>query len=160
MTRLLLLLTLLCLLNTASWAQMRQEKVESSKTIDVPARKAWNLIKDFRNFPSLLPAVDRTEVKGRGSNASWTIYLKDGVVIKEVTIAFNNRDMNMSYRMIETPMPLENYVGTFKVESLGKDKCKVHFITTFEVLPDNRKQLMDTFQSVQTTFLNSIEKNI
>lgn len=160
MTSFLFISTMLLIFNTASLAQLQQEKVENYKTINVPARKAWNLIKDFRNFPLLLPTVDRTEVKGRGSKTSWVIYLKDGVVVREVTTAFSNREMYMSYRMTETPMPLENYRGTFKVESLGKNKCNVHFITTFEVLPENKKKLMDTFQGVQTTFLNNIEKNI
>ncbi|MEL6556718.1 MAG: SRPBCC family protein [Bacteroidota bacterium] len=153
------ILTLIAL-STVSQAQMQEERVENSQVIAVPARKAWNLIKDFRNFPRLLPSVDRTEVKGKGEKASWIIYLKNGVVIKEVTTSFSNREMNMSYRMTETPMPLENYVGTFRVESLGKNKCKVYFITTFEVLPANKNTLLETFQGVQKTFLNNIEKNI
>ena len=141
-------------------AQMNTEKVENSLEINVPAKKAWNLIKDFRNFPQLLPTVERTEVKGKGEKASWIIYLKNGVVIKEVTTAFSNKEMTMSYRMTETPMPLENYQGTFEVEPLGKEKCMVFFKTTFDVLPENKKQLTDTFQEVQVTFLNNIQKNI
>ncbi|MEL7001664.1 MAG: SRPBCC family protein [Bacteroidota bacterium] len=147
-------------ISTSSLAQMQAEGVENSKVINVSARKAWNLIKDFRNLPLLLPNVERTEVIGKGKKASWTIYLDNGAVIKEVTTAFSNRKMTMSYLMTETPMPLQNYQGTFEVVSLDKNRCEVYFKTTFESLQKDKEQLLNTFREVQLTFLGNIELSV
>ena len=54
-----------------------------SKSIDVPANKAWEKLASFRGIEEFSP-IEKSETTGQGAGATRTCYLPDGAAIHEV----------------------------------------------------------------------------
>ena len=134
-----------------------EQSISASKRINMPAEKVWNLVSDWNKLNQFVPkVVDRTEVSGKGIDADWTIYLKNGKLVKETMTVFSDKKMLMSYKMTETPMPLKDYLATIQVSPIDGQNCEVVFATNFKVEEENRINLLSTFKAFQDTYLLNI----
>jgi len=133
------------------------QSVSSSKKVHMPADKVWRVVSNWNKLPQFVPkVVERTEVSGKGINTDWTIYLKNGKLVKETMTAYSDKKMSMSYKMTETPMPLKDYLATIKVIPIDEQNSEVIFETDFKVKEENRTNLLATFESFQETYLSNI----
>jgi len=136
-------------------------KVENSIIVDRPAAEVWQLISNFENLSKLVPeVVDKTVVNGEGVYASWIIYLKNNLMVKEEMTYFNSKEMELSYIMTKTNLPLSDYLAIQKVSTINKDQTEITFTTYFNSLPENQESLITTFNNFQKTFLNNIKPNL
>lgn len=136
-------------------------EVESEKTIDMSAMQAWIIVQDWPNLKNLVPeVVASTEQSGIGRGSTWKIELINGDSITEEMTYFNSNDMLMSYTMLETPMPIERYQGTIKVEPYGINRCRVVFHTICYADSNIEKNISSNFKSFQSTYLSNIKNQI
>ncbi len=89
------------------------EKVD----LTAPPAKVWSTIKDFNGWQGWHPAIASTEItKGKG-NVKGTVRVlttKDGAKVTEELLAHSDGAMGYTYRIIESPLPVTNYVSTLK----------------------------------------------
>ena len=143
------------------WIIFRISFLEQNVTMELnanqSAEKVWEVVSNWNNLNQLVPAVvDHTEVRGKGNKATWDIFLKNGKVVKEKMIAFDEKHYSMTYIMTDTPMPLQDYQATIQVLPINEEQSKVIFSTDFKVEEENRESLRTTFQNFQTTYLNNV----
>ena len=69
-------------------------KVEVTKTIQVPASKAWTKLSSFRNIEEISP-IERSETIGTGAGSTRTCFMPDGSAIHEVLNKVDNTTMEM-----------------------------------------------------------------
>lgn len=106
------------------------EKVE----VSAPAAKTWDTIKDFNGWQAWHPAIASTDItKGKGNTKGTVRVLttKDGAKITEELTAFSAGSMSYTYRILESPLPVTNYVSTLKV-SKGKAGSTVVWSSRFK----------------------------
>jgi uncharacterized protein YndB with AHSA1/START domain len=90
-----------------------------SAVINAPVQKVWATIRDFNALPSWHPAIAKSEIEG--GRASDTIgcvrsfSLKDGGHLREQLLALSDVDHSFSYSILVSPMPVKNYVATFRL---------------------------------------------
>lgn len=97
-------------------------KVEEKAELPVAPDKAWAAIKDFDSWQNWHPAVASTEItKGKGNTKGTVrvLTIKDGAKITEELTAYNDKAMSYSYRILESPLPVEKYASTLKVTKSG-----------------------------------------
>jgi len=109
--------------------------VTESVEIKAPVARVWEVTKDFDSLNKWHPGFSKDElVKGTNNEvgAVRKLTIKDGPSFTEELLAFNNATHTYRYRIIESPLPLRDYVATFTVKP-GKDgTTKVTWVGKFK----------------------------
>jgi mxaD protein len=93
-------------------------KVVKSVTIAAPVDKVWDAVKDFDSLNKWHPGFAQDEIqKGKNNEpgAVRKLTIKDGPSFTEELLAFDNAKHTYKYRIIESPLPLRDYVSHITV---------------------------------------------
>ena len=90
-------------------------KVERSTVIDHPVGAVWSMLRDFNGHDRWHPAVARSAIEGRAPadqvGCVRRFRLSDGQELRERLLALSDTELSFSYCLLETPIPLLNYVA-------------------------------------------------
>ncbi len=98
-------------------------KVEESAIVDAPPAAVWKLVGDFAGLPAWHPAVAATTItqgKNNVPGAVRDIATKDGATIIEKLVAYQPAHRAMTYRIVESPLPVSGYRSTLAVLPAGQ----------------------------------------
>ena len=94
-------------------------KVYVSTVIDAPAADIWRIVRDFNGLPNWTPfAVESRIEQGQHADQVGCIRnfrLRDGGGIRERLLSLSDYDLSMSYAILESPMPVENYIAALSL---------------------------------------------
>ena len=90
-------------------------KVVRSTVLDVPVEVAWPEIRDFNGHERWHPAIASSRIE-RGEPVDRVgcvraFRLEDGGELRERLLTLSDLEMTYSYCLMETPIPLLNYVS-------------------------------------------------
>ncbi len=90
-------------------------KVVRSTVIAAPVEAVWAVLRDFNGHDRWHPAVAESHIE-RGQSADRVgcvrrFRLQDGSELRERLLTLSDADMAFSYCLLETPIPLLNYVA-------------------------------------------------
>ncbi|HSA82336.1 MAG TPA: SRPBCC family protein [Geminicoccaceae bacterium] len=90
-------------------------RVLRSIVLDSPIDRVWAVLRDFNGFDRWHPAVAASETE-RGAPADQVgcvrrLRLKDGSELREQLITLSDLEQCYSYCLLDTPIPLFNYVA-------------------------------------------------
>ena len=132
-------------------------KVFTSSVISAPVESVWRRIRDFNGLASWHPAVARSRIEdGLPSDRVGCVRnfeLRDGGVIRETLLALDDIEHRCTYDIIESPMPLQNYVATLALLPVTNgDRTYAQWTATFDCDPADREDLVrsigqDVFQA-------------
>jgi mxaD protein len=110
----------LAMIFAAAGAFAAGKNLSVTEKVDLAASQTivWGQIKDFNGWQDWHPAVASTEIlKGKGNDKGTVRVLttKDGARITEELVSYSARSMSYKYRIIDSPLPVTNYVSTLKV---------------------------------------------
>ena len=94
-------------------------RVYVSSVINAPAEAVWEVIRDFNALSRWHPSISDSRIEN--SQAADTvgciraIRLRDGALIREQLLTLSDFDYQCTYSILESPMPLENYIATLKL---------------------------------------------
>ena len=115
----------------------KDSKVETSHEFELPAAAVWNLIAGFNTLPDYHASVPKSRLSKGGAVRHLTISEDaGGGIVVERLVNFDDEAMTFSYRiikLIDSPMPFRNYQAWVKLESTGKNSCKLHWNSSFNV---------------------------
>jgi hypothetical protein len=123
-------------------------KVFVSTVVDAPAAQVWGIVRDFNGLPNWTPfaAESRIEHNARADQVGCirNFRLKDGGVIRERLLALSDYDFAMSYTILESPMPVEDYVATLRLIPITDgDRSYVEWTAEFNCRPERERELTD-----------------
>jgi mxaD protein len=116
-------------------AAPKQLKVVETITIKAPADKVWAAVKDFDSLNKWHPAVAKDEiVKGTNNKpgAVRALSIKDGPTITERLLSFSDATHSFSYKFLETPFPIKDYVSALHVKGNKDGTTLVRWSSTFK----------------------------
>lgn len=97
-------------------------EVFTSSVINAPVDDVWAKIRDFNALPDWHPAVaDSTIENGNPSDQVGCIRnfnLADGGNIREQLLSLSDMERLCTYSILESPMPVENYVATLRLRPI------------------------------------------
>ncbi|GEP06943.1 SRPBCC family protein [Methylobacterium oxalidis] len=107
--------------------------LEVSKSVDVaaPPAKVWQTIRDFCGIGNWHPAVEKCEPSTKEGKAVRTLSLKGGGTIVEEQLARDDKKMDYSYTILQSPLPVSDYKSTIMVMPSGSGS-KVQWQGTFK----------------------------
>jgi hypothetical protein len=136
-----------------------------SAVINAPADKVWSTIRDFGELAGWHPGFTESAVEGGGRGeavgVARRIVLTNGAVIRERLLGLDDRERSCVYGFIESPLEVENYVGTIKVTPVTDgDASFVEWWSTFDCAPERRQEFVDLFKSVYQGGIDNLKKTI
>ena len=90
-------------------------KVEKSTVIDAPVDRVWSVLRDFNGHEHWHPAVKESRIEERlpadAVGAVRRFRLGDGSTLRERLLTLSDAERTFSYCLLDTPIPLLNYVA-------------------------------------------------
>ncbi len=97
-------------------------KVFTSTVLPAPAAEVWRIVRDFNALPVWTGFVRDSRIEGNQPadqiGCIRNFHLNDGGLIRERLLALSDYDLSCSYEIIESPMPLTNYIATLQLSPI------------------------------------------
>ena len=95
-------------------------KVERSTVIDAPVSEVWAILRDFNGHDRWHPAVARSRLEGglrrEQIGAVRNFELTGGEKLREQLLTLSDKDHHFRYAIVESEIPLQNYVAEVKLK--------------------------------------------
>ena len=112
-------------------------RVARSCVIDAPVSVVWRLLRDFNSHADWHPAVAESFIEAGERpdhvGAVRAFRLADGGFLREQLIALSDRDMSLTYCLLEAPLRLDGYVATLRLRPVTDgDRTFLHWESRFD----------------------------
>ena len=134
-------------------------RVYESAVIPAPRHQVWQKIRDFNALPAWHPAIAKSEVEGGdGVGCVRHFFLQNGAELRERLLALSDLDCTCVYSILESPMPLKNYVATLRLyEITATNQTFAEWFAYFDVTDASAEaSTMETVHGVFKTGLESL----
>lgn len=131
-------------------------QVNVTKSIKVPAVKAWENIASFRGIEKISP-IERSVVTGEGVGTKRSCFLPDNSEIKEELIGLDSNNMLLEYKIISGPFPVENYVSQVKVSAQGDSQCEISWSSSYDTASENEAAMGELFGGFYNVIIEGLE---
>lgn len=106
--------------------------VSESVELPAPANAVWKTLGDFGGAQRYLAVVERCELAHHGGSTERVLHLKGGGSVRERLVLSGDEDRSLRYTIVESPLPVADYVSTVRVDPLDDRRCRVTWSATFE----------------------------
>jgi hypothetical protein len=118
-------------------------KVVKSTVLDAPVETVWEVLRDFNGHDQWHPIVaDSVVEKGWPSDRVGCVrrfHLQDGAELRELLLTLSDADMAFGYCLLDTPVPLLNYVAHVRLAPVTDgDMTFWHWESRFDT-PEGRE---------------------
>jgi hypothetical protein len=123
-------------------------RVFVSAIIEAPVAQVWSVIRDFNGLPAWTPFVaeSRIEQNARAEQIGCirNFRMKDGGRIRERLLSLSDYDFSMSYSILESPMAVDNYVGSLRLFPVTDgDRTYAEWTADFDCRPEREAELVN-----------------
>jgi hypothetical protein len=128
-------------------------KISISSVIKAPIEKVWEYIRDFNDLPKWFPGVtdSRLETDRLSSQVGCirNFGLEGGARMREQLLEFSECAHSCTYRMLEGPLPVRNYVGTVRLLPVTEgDLTFAEYQVDFECAPEQENELTSSLSKI------------
>ena len=114
-------------------------KVYRSAVIHATADEVWSLVRNFNDLPKWHPAIASSEIEdGLSPDSVGCVrrfqLIDDGGMIREQLLALADDTRSFTYSILESPMPVDNYVAVMRFSPITMgDKTFAEWTAEFDV---------------------------
>ncbi len=98
-------------------------RIYISSVIPAPVEKVWDRIRDFNGLQKWHPRIRESRIENAEPSDKLgcirNFQLQNGDTIREQLLGLSDYDMFCTYGILESPMPLENYVATLRLTKVS-----------------------------------------
>ena len=121
-------------------------RVTKSTVIDAPVEAVWDVLRDFNGHDQWHPAVADSAIdRGHPSDKVGCVrrfHLEDGSELREQLLTLSDADLAFSYCLLETPVPLLNYVAHVRLAPVTDgDRTFWHWESRFDTPAGREREL-------------------
>ncbi len=133
-------------------------KIHVTSVIQAPVARVWEYIRDFDGLPKWFPGVTDSHIEaGVPVNQVGCIRnfgLEGGPRIREQLLALSDRDHVCSYKMIECPLPIANYVATVRLSASDGNSTMAEITSQFDTPTSEENEIVGM---LTTTYQGAFE---
>ena len=132
-------------------------RVYTSSVINAGASRVWDRIRDFNALPRWHPRIRDSRIEDALPSDKVgcirNFNLQNGDNIREQLLGLSDYDMFCTYAILESPMPLSDYIATLRLTPITDgDRCFVEWSAEFSADPSDEDALVngigtDVFQA-------------
>ena len=119
--------------------------VEIEEVFNASATKIWGLVGDFNGLGKIMPGVIQSRQEGEGVGSLRILSLPQNLRAIERLHALDPDQMKISYSVVESPMPVQNYLATMQVIPINQQTCRLKWFSDFEAnagVPEEKAKRM------------------
>ena len=146
-------------------------RIFTSSVIPAPIEHVWARIRDFDALPAWHPAIADSRIEGGEPSdrvgCVRNFNLKDGGNLRERLLTLSDRERLCSYSILNSPMPLQNYVATLRLLPITDgDRTYAEWTAEFDCAPDDEPELVESigggvfqggFDALKAHFAGAVE---
>ena len=122
-------------------------RVYVSSVINAPAAKVWARVRDFNGLSNWHPAIAESRIEnGEPADKVGCVRnfsLRNGDRLREQLLGLSDFDMFCTYSILDSPMPLTNYVATLRLTPItDHDRTFIEWSADFDCAPDKETELV------------------
>jgi len=127
-----------------------------SSVIDASAGAVWGRVRDFNGVPDWHPGIAESHIEhGFPPDKVGCVRnfrLRNGDALREQLLALSDYEFFCTYAILDSPMPLSNYVATLRLLPITDgERCFVEWSAEFDCAPADEAELVraigqDVFQ--------------
>jgi len=122
--------------------------VVRSAVLNAPADAVWNVLRDFNGYDRWHPAIATSTIeRAQASDKIGCVRrlrLADGSELREQLLALSDLEQTCSYCLLDTPIPLFNYVAHVRLLPVTDgDRTFWHWEARFTTKPDDSRRLTE-----------------
>ena len=122
-------------------------RVYVSSVIAAPAAKVWARVRDFNGLPNWHPRIAESRIEnGEPADNVGCIRafsLRSGDRLREQLLGLSDYDMFCTYSILDSPMPLTNYVATLRLTPItDQERTFIEWSADFDCAPDKEAELV------------------
>jgi hypothetical protein len=122
-------------------------RVYTSSVINASATRVWARVRDFNGLSNWHPAIAESRIEnGEPADKVGCIRnfsLRNGDRLREQLLGLSDFDMFCTYSILDSPMPLTNYVATLRLTPItDQDRTFVEWSADFDCAPDKEAELL------------------
>ncbi len=123
-------------------------RVYVSSVIGAPTDKVWERVRDFNGLAKWHPRIRESRIEDAlpadKVGCIRNFNLQNGDNIREQLLGLSDYDMFCTYGILESPMPLTDYVATLRLTPITEgDRTFVEWSAEFSCDPDNEDDLVN-----------------
>jgi uncharacterized protein YndB with AHSA1/START domain len=123
-------------------------RVYVSSVIDAPAAKVWEKVRDFNALPRWHPRIRESRIEnGEPSDKVGCVRdfrLQNGDRLREKLLGLSDYDMFCTYSILESPMPLTDYIATLRLTPISDgDRTFIEWTAEFDCAAEAVAELVD-----------------
>ncbi len=134
-------------------------KVSMSTRINASADEVWKLLRDFNGLPVFITSIKNSTMEGLGVGALRTLTFEGGgPPIVEKLEKFNNQAKSLSYSIVTSPLPVQDYLATVEIIDLGSGQCELKWYSTFQPKGVPEAQAIKVIEGVYSGAFEGLKK--
>jgi hypothetical protein len=124
-------------------------RIYTSSVIDASADSVWGVIRDFNALPLWHPLIADSRIEnGLASDKVGCVRnfrLVDGGELREQLLTLSDHDYQCTYSILDSPMPLTNYIATLKLTPITDgNRTFAEWRAEFDCDPSQEQELADS----------------
>lgn len=123
-------------------------RVFVSSVIPAEAAKVWDRVRDFNALPKWHPRIRDSRIEdalpGDKIGCIRNFHLQNGDQIREKLLGLSDYDMFCTYQILESPMPLTDYMATLRLTPITDgNRTFAEWSAEFECDPKDESDLVN-----------------
>lgn len=142
-------------------AALAASGVVTSKSVEIKGKTAADVLAKFGAFCAIKdwhPAVAKCDESKEGNDTFRTLTLKDGGVIKEKLTS--KGDEGYSYKIIESPLPVKDYMATFSIkkDGDGDNNVRINWLASYQAKGKTEPEAKAVIEGIFDAGLKSLSE--
>lgn len=133
--------------------------LSESVDVDVPAADAWAAIADFCSIETWHPVIAECEQSEQDGKTMRTLTTGDGGELLEELKEMNEDGMSFTYAIIESPLPIADYVSTVEVGENG-DGATVTWSSNFNAAGASDDEALELMTGIYRAGLDELKAQL
>lgn len=122
-------------------------KVFVSTVLNAPAARVWARVRDFNGLPGWHPAIAESRIEGGEPpdriGCVRDFRLRNGDRLREKLLGLSDYDLFCTYSILDSPMPVSNYVATLRLTPVTDgDRTFIEWTAEFDVAPEREAEMI------------------
>ncbi len=128
-------------------------RIYVSSVIEAPAETVWAYIRNFNDLPKWFPGVVDSHIemdKTSGQPGCVRNFgLENGARMREQLLAFSDSEHSLTYKMIDGPLPVQNYVASVRLLTVTEgDHTFAEYEVTFDCDSEQEDELIASLKKI------------
>lgn len=133
--------------------------VSKSVTLNANPDTTWKMIGDFNHLDVWHPVVVSSVLTHGAESDTRLLTLANGATITEELVSRDDAKRSYTYAILDSPLPIQNYVSTISVAPAADGKSTVTWSSSFDAKDASDEDAINAITGIYDAGLKNLDKH-